>query len=243
MHLVIDRGNTLCKVGIFDPQDQLVHVETVNELTVELLARLLTAWPVRAGILSAVRELDAPVLEWLEDRLPFFLRMTPETALPIGNAYATPHTLGLDRLAAAVGAWSLHPGSTLLVVDMGTAITYDLVDREGVFRGGNIAPGLRLRLQSLQQGTGRLPLVEPRPDFPFLGESTETAIRAGVMQGILLELQGYVRELQGVYPDLFAFLTGGDLIFFADRVKNGIFVHENLVLSGLNRILHHHVHP
>lgn len=125
---------------------------------------------------------------------------------------------------------------------MGTAITYDFVSRDGTFTGGNIAPGMQTRFKSLNQFTGKLPLVEPTQTFEVLGSTTETAIRSGVMQGILFELDGYIDALKLRYPDLFAFLTGGDLFYFDRKLKNGIFVDDKLVLKGLNRILRHNVH-
>jgi type III pantothenate kinase len=242
MNIIIDQGNTLCKIGFFDPADNLVHAQACENPTTDLLEELLSLYQPEYGIFSSVKNPDEALVDWLQMRLERLLRLDSNTPLPIRNGYATPETLGLDRLAAAVGAWSLHPGKPLLVIDMGTAITYDFVSAEGVFTGGNIAPGLQTRLKSLNHYTDRLPLVEPSTDFPLLGNDTETAIRAGVMQGIVLEVEGYHKALQAVHPDLFAFLTGGDIIYFDSKLKNGIFVHENLVLTGLNRILRYNVH-
>lgn len=237
MNIVIDQGNSFCKIGFFEANDKLVHSVLCPELTTDFFEPLFKEFSPKNGILSTVRTLNPAILDFLESRLNRFVQFDAQTVLPIKNGYGTPQTLGLDRLAAAVGAWSLKPGKPLLVVDMGTAITYDFVDADGVFRGGNIAPGLLTRLKSLNHFTDRLPLIEPAMTFPLIGNATESAIRGGVMQGILFETEGYISTLKAQHADLFAFLTGGDLIFFADKLKNGIFVHENLVLSGLNRIL------
>lgn len=242
MNLIIDQGNTLCKIALFDANDQLVFSTIEDRLSVSLLQELFQNHHPVHGILAKVKEVDAPLIQVLKTELKTFIEFGPDTILPIQNGYATPETLGYDRLAAAVGAWSYKKGKPLLVIDLGTAVTYDFVSAEGVFTGGNIAPGLRTRLKSLHHYTGKLPLVEPSNDFILLGNSTETAIRSGVMQGLLFEINGYIDALIQSYPDLFAFLTGGDRIYFDGKLKNGIFVDENLVLTGLNRILRYNVH-
>jgi type III pantothenate kinase len=241
MDVVIDQGNTSCKVAFFGTSPEPEEVLVLPKLTQRILKELLDSRKPDAGILSTVKELDREIPELLQKSVPHFLLLNAETPLPIRNAYATPVTLGRDRLAAAVGAWSLQPGKPLLVIDMGTAITYDFVSEEGVFIGGNIAPGLQTRLKSLHHYTDRLPLVTPDADFHPMGFNTETAICSGVMQGIVYEVQGYIRDLKAVYPSLFAFLTGGDLIYFDGKLKNGIFVSKNLVLTGLDRILRYNV--
>jgi type III pantothenate kinase len=242
MNLIIDQGNTLCKLACFDPDGILVFQTASEHLTAEALTEVIRKYQPVRGILSCVKAFDASLKTLLLAELQTLLEVGPDTSLPIVNGYGTPATLGFDRLAAAVGAWTLQPGKPLLVIDMGTAVTYDFVRPDGVFVGGNIAPGLRTRLKSLNHYTGKLPLVEPDPEFGLLGDSTESAIRSGVMQGILFEIDGYVEALTRQYPDLFAFLTGGDLFYFDGKLKNGIFVDENLVLTGLNRILRHNVH-
>jgi type III pantothenate kinase len=242
MNLIIDQGNTLCKVACIEPSGKIVFSSVFEALTPEKLQVLFKNYRPEHGILSTVKVFDPQMIVMLKTQLKTFVELGPMTSLPIQNGYGTPATLGFDRLAAAVGAWTLQPGKSLLVIDLGTAVTYDFVSADGIFSGGNIAPGVRTRLKSLNYFTGKLPLVEPSQEFELLGNSTETAIRSGVMQGILFEINGYIEALTRQYPDLFAFLTGGDRIYFDGKLKNGIFVDENLVLTGLNRILRHNVH-
>ena len=243
MHLVVDQGNTVCKLAFFDEKDELAGMETCPELSVDILDKVFRTFDIQAAILSSVKTLSQEVTDYIQSNVSPFIWLDHKTPLPIKNAYKTPQTLGLDRIAAAVGAWTLQPGKTLLIVDMGTAVTYDLVRDDGTFMGGNIAPGLRLRLKSLHQHTDKLPLVEPEMDFKMLGEDTQTAIRSGVMQGMVYEIEGYYSNLLQTYPNLFAFLTGGDLFYFDGKLKNSIFACKNLVIIGLNRILHYNVHP
>ncbi len=242
MNLIIDRGNTHCKIACFDHSDRMVYNCAFETLTPEILKDLIQTYKPENGILANVKDVDPLLIELLEAELKTFLNLGPDTLLPIRNGYATPETLGFDRLAAAIGAWSIQPGKPLLVIDLGTAVTYDFVSEDGLYTGGNIAPGLRTRLKSLNDHTSNLPLVEPAKNFDLLGNSTETAIRSGVMQGILFEINGYFDALKRQHPGLFAFLTGGDLIYFDGKLKNGIFVDPNLVSKGLNRILRHNVH-
>ena len=167
------------------------------------------------------------------------VRFTSETPTPLRNLYRTPSTLGADRLAAAVGAWSLCPGHPLLIIDAGSCITFDFVAADGAYIGGNIAPGVHARLKCIDDYFPRLPLVEAEGPTPELGYDTETAIRSGVIEGMRHEIQGYIGHLKGKYADLLVFLTGGDELNFADTIKSGIFADQFLVPRGLNHILNH----
>jgi len=243
MNLVIDQGNTICKLAFFGEENELLSFQVCPQLNVPFLADFLKEKHPQAGILSTVKDLNPEITDYLKFRIPGFILFDHHTPLPVKNAYHTPQTLGLDRMAAAVGAWSLQPGKPLLIVDMGTAVTFDFVSEDGTYMGGNIAPGMQMRLKSLHEYTDKLPLVEAGMDFSMLGEDTQTAIRSGVMQGLFYEIEGYYKDLHQQHPNLFAFLTGGDLFYFEEKLKNGIFVCKNLVLIGLNRILHNNVHP
>ena len=159
------------------------------------------------------------------------------TPCPLKIKYGTPGTLGPDRIAAAVGAWGEAPGRNILVIDAGSAITYDIVDNKGNFLGGNIAPGIKMRLRSLHEFTDRLPMVVKDGDIPFIGYDTETAIRSGVITGICHEIEGYIRAAREKFGEVFVFLTGGDGISLKNNIKSSIFADKFLVAKGLNRIL------
>jgi type III pantothenate kinase len=163
--------------------------------------------------------------------------MHAQLKLPFTIEYRTPHTLGNDRIAAVAAANAQFPGQNCLVIDAGTAITFDLIDSQNVYRGGNISPGLSMRFQALHTFTQKLPLIEQSGETPLLGYSTETAIRSGVIWGVVFEIERYINELKGMYPNLQIMLTGGDSVFLADKINYPIFVDEFLVLKGLNRIL------
>lgn len=241
MNLVIDQGNSRCKLALFEQPGDPVRETTLQDLDAAALDAFLEGRRPDAAILSTVRQEDTTLLDAIRGRVGRFVRFDVNTPQPLRVAYGSPQTLGLDRLAVAVGAWSLKPGHDLFIIDAGTSVTFDLVTADGTYRGGNIAPGIRLRLEALHEKTGRLPLVEPTLPFDAFGTDTQTAIRAGVMQGLVYEVQGYLHAFKQHYPNLFAFLTGGDSIYFAERLKSDIFVCKNLVLTGLNAILDEHV--
>jgi type III pantothenate kinase len=166
--------------------------------------------------------------------------LSPALPLPITIQYDTPHTLGVDRIAGACGAKQLFPDVHTLVIDAGTCVTYDFTDSQGIYYGGGISPGLRMRFEALHTFTAKLPLVEPG-QAPLIGTNTETSIQSGVVNGMLAEMDGIIRQYQEKYPLLQVILCGGDGSFFENRLKASIFASPDLVLIGLNSVLIHNV--
>jgi len=191
------------------------------------------------AILSSVKPVDDEILRFLSGNFDLFIELDHQTELPIKNLYETPETLGKDRLAAAVGANELFPNQNLLIIDAGTAITYDLVSEKNEFIGGNISPGLQMRFKALNHFTGKLPLVSYSDEFKDIGRNTTDAIRAGVQNGILYEIAQTIELFNKNYQNLQIVMTGGDSIFFDKKLNYTIFVHFNITLIGLNRILEH----
>ncbi len=190
-------------------------------------------------ILSSVKPDDEELKHFLAENFEQFLELNHQTKLPIENLYETPETLGKDRIAAAVGANEIFPDQNLLVIDAGTAITYDLVSEKNQFIGGNISPGLSMRFKALNHFTGKLPMVESMDDYPPIGRNTSEAIRAGVQNGLIYEMAQTIDLFNRNYQNLQIIMTGGDSNFFAGKLNYSIFVHFNITLIGLNRILEH----
>jgi type III pantothenate kinase len=236
MNLVIDIGNSRTKINVFDSSGMMYDL-AVSDFGQEILKRVCDEYPVTKAILSATKEFDPAISEMLRSRFALYIEMDAHTILPVRNCYKTPETLGKDRLAAAVGANFLYPGKNVLIIDAGTALTFDLVNEDAEFRGGNISPGLDMRFRALHHFTGKLPLVGIGDCENFFGESTENAIRAGVQNGILFEIQAYIEYFKENYKKIEVIFTGGDAKFFESKLKNSFFVHSNLVATGLNRIL------
>jgi type III pantothenate kinase len=169
------------------------------------------------------------------------IKLTSETPIPIIHRYSTPETLGKDRLAAAVGATVIFPGSSCLVIDAGTAITYDYIKDGREYMGGNISPGIDIRFKSLHDFTSRLPLItEPQTTDTF-GLSTIEALSNGVITGIIHEIEGYISRFEKKNVNSNIILTGGSSIYLSKKLKNTIFAEPNLVTIGLNRILNYNV--
>ena len=236
MNLIVDIGNSLLKVAVMHLEQELYSTQyaDVREFnTTELLA----AYPqVERAIVASSGVSTAPIAAMLRELGLWVLEMTPLTPVPIGNHYQSPETLGVDRLAAAVGAVKVLGYDDCLIVDFGTAITIDLV-RGGAFCGGNISPGVRSRVRALHDYTQRLPMCEPTDDILDVGQTTRQAIEQGVMQGITNEIEGYIKAFIDKNAKILLIFTGGDAIFFVNRIKNAIFAKCNLVLCGLNTIL------
>lgn len=237
MNLIIDAGNTKIKWAVF--QDSRILEQYEGKIWEDLeLSGLMKKYPdITSCMLSSTRT------EWLQLEKVLklysvsFFRLNHQMDLPIGMEYKTPETLGLDRIAGAAGAMALYPDQTVLIIDMGTAITFDLLSAEGKFLGGNISPGMEIRFQSLHRYTDNLPLVKYNSQVDLIGSSTEEAIQAGVQNGILYEIESYINTLINKYNGLTVILTGGASEFFVRKLKKTIFVNPNLVLEGLNHIL------
>lgn len=237
MNLIIDAGNTCIKLVAFDG-DAPVEVCTADYDELDKFTRFLSAYPFNRGIVSSV--VDMPdAMEMAIGELPFGIkRLVPGvTPVPLTIRYATPHTLGADRLAAAVGAYVKGGGTDVLVIDVGTCITYDFVNANGEYLGGNISPGPKLRLMALSEHTSKLPLVSRHGDTPEVGYSTETAIRSGVLNGIRREIEGYISDFLLKYPRLLVYLTGGVHLDLHISEKMRIFADDFILSYGLNCIL------
>jgi len=239
INLVIDIGNSRTKIALFNQHDLMFNL-SIDHLTVNHVKMLKEEHPqLNKAVLSSVKPADEELIHFLSENFDYFLELDDHTELPIENLYETPETLGKDRLAAAVGANELFPDQNLLVIDAGTAITYDLVSEKNQFVGGNISPGLEMRFKALNHFTGKLPLISYSDDFKPIGTNTTDAIRAGVQNGILFEIGQTIDLFNRNYLNLQIVMTGGDSNFFDRKLNYSIFVHLNLTLIGLNRILEH----
>ena len=241
MNLAIDIGNTVAKIALFGDDDEPVEVVRSSNHSLDCLAMLCQKYPVERAVLASTIKVSKTIRRQLAKTGIPVLEVNSDTPVPIINKYRTPETLGMDRLAAVVGANHIMPGKDLLVIDAGTAVTYEFIDAEGNYWGGNISPGIYTRFKAFNACCDKLPLIDREGDETEFGYSTETAIRAGVRMGMEFEMTGYINLMRKKYPNLLVFLTGGDRFSFDTNLKSIIFAERFLVLKGLNRILNYNV--
>lgn len=237
MNLIIDIGNTCVKLVCFN-EGKVVEEQRTDKDDAVALQSFCSRYLFSRGICSSVSDISEEYSAALSS-LPFSMMEFKSgiTRVPIINKYNTPLTLGSDRLAAVVGANWLQPGRDVLVIDIGTCVTFDFINSIGEYLGGNISPGPTMRLKALNHFTARLPFVERRGDTPDFGTDTTTAIRSGVMNGIKYEIEGYIHSFLAKYPQLFVYLTGGVHLNLQFSENLSIFADDFIVPKGLNRIL------
>jgi len=235
MNLTIDIGNSRTKLGIFKGQ-QLIERPVLKRANVVDIEKVIDIYNIDKAILSTVATYSPELDDFLQKKV-FYLKLDTNTALPIRNDYKTPETLGKDRIAAAVGAWQLFPQQHAVVIDAGTCITIDFVHQDGVYMGGTITPGIKLRYKAMHHFTSKLPLVKRQRLDGFIGYSTETCMRVGAQMGAILEMEGFIRQYKEEFGEINVIITGGDANYFVTELKSEIFARPNLVLTGLNEIL------
>lgn len=233
MNLVIDVGNTFSKAGVFAGDEQ---IRQFDSLTDREIVKLVNKIKPRDVLVSSVRRGTKQLVKKIAMHVRVS-QLTHQTSLPFRNLYDTPQTLGTDRIAGIAGAIFLFPDHPCLVIDAGTSITYDYVDAEGYYYGGSISPGLEMRFKALHKFTSRLPKISFNKNYDLIGKTTKKAILSGVINGIVAELNGIIREYEQFPNDLRIIIDGGDAIFFETKIKGHIFAIQNLVLIGLNQII------
>lgn len=223
------------KIGLFKGEALVEDINLAND-DFQGLKSFMKDQESKNVILSSTAIVPNEWEEYLNGNYQY-IRLNTMTPVPIENTYRTPKTLGKDRIAAVIGAKVLFPNKDCLVIDAGTCITYDLMNSEAVYLGGNIAPGISMRLKAMDEFTAVLPLVEKQHPDTDRGYSTETAIRAGAVYGTSLEIEGFIQRFNKQTEELTVILTGGDAPLLDKLVAWDTYVETHLVLIGLNKIL------
>jgi len=242
-NLVIDIGNTFTKIAVFE-HNELRQANQYKLLDTALITDILKGHNIIRAIISSVKTGGEEWQSVLAERIPV-IHFNAGMTGAVNNCYQTPATLGLDRLAAVIGANYLYPGKNNLVIDAGTCITYDGVDAKGNYFGGSISPGLKMRFKAVNYYTDALPLIDADETFAdTYGKDTASSIRSGIQNGIKYELTGFIESYINDLQNLNIILTGGDSIFFDTLLKNSIFapcikIDPYLVLKGLNAAIPH----
>lgn len=232
--LCFDFGNTRLKCGVFE-DGQLKEVVTLENDHDDTILSLVEKYRPASSLLSSVINHNPKMEEILSAAGKFHL-LNHHSKVPVTTPVGKPETIGADRLALVVAACGLYPGKNNLVVGLGTAITYNFVNRKKEFLGGGISPGMEMRFKSLQTFTAKLPLVKKDWSFPLVGYNTRTNILSGVILGMVKEIDGMIDLYTEKYDNLNVLLTGGDSAYFAYHLKNKIFADLNLIFKGLYAI-------
>lgn len=240
MELIIDVGNTRVKAAVFEKDTIKENFVFNKDFFLEEIEKISFQYKIKKAIISSVAKLYTSEIEKMHQLIDVIV-LTNETKVPFENLYATPKTLGVDRIALAAYANIKLKGKNVLLIDAGTCITFDFVNSEGAYLGGAISPGLKMRYQSLNNYTSKLPLLNSEVPNDFIGDSTENCIHSGIVNGICNEIDGVINQYKSRYGDLTVLLTGGDTIFLAKQLKNDIFANPNLVLEGLHTILTYNI--
>lgn len=243
--IAFDQGNTMLKATAFGPGG-VVWSEAVTSGDAEDFVGALDLSEVTGmAFCSTGRDILSSLVEAAANCGIRLLRLTPETSVPLRVNYASGHTLGADRIAAAVGAASLFPGESMLVADAGTAITADIVSDGVAFNGGNISPGIAMRLKSLAAGARFLPAVAKDADVALFGHDTRSAILSGCIMGAVGELASYYYGAVRDYGVARLVLSGGDAPLILSVMRRNLFpgtddinicYEPDLVASGLKAI-------
>jgi type III pantothenate kinase len=242
MNIAVDIGNSWTKIGIFNESVKSEVLRVGNSTISDHITRIAEDLPAPCRFVISAVGVDnrlASRLTELSDTDPLYV--TASVNLPFTIGYKTPETLGSDRIAAIAGAYNMFPGLNVLVVDAGTAITYDILRHDKVWPGGSISPGLKTRFMSLNTFTEKLPLAESSKTWEITGNDTVSAIISGVQSGLIFEINEYIRTFKIRYKELKVLVTGGDGSFLADNLSYETTVAPDLVLEGLNHILNYNV--
>ncbi len=234
-NLCIDIGNTSTKVLVFE-KDEVILRKNVKSLDLKLIELFIRKYQPERSMICSVTKTPASVRKYLQKKTAY-LDLTVNLRFPVKVNYATPESLGLDRLAGIVGASKLFKGKSVLVIDLGTCIKYDFLSKSNSYEGGSISPGLHMRLSALHHYTDKLPLMKPENYKGFIGQSTKTSILTGVQIGILAEMEGFIARYKKSFGSLKIILSGGDAARFEGQLKIPIFAAPDLVCIGLNEII------
>lgn len=237
MNLILDIGNTKIKAAIVS-NGKILQIKSSEKSEREFANELINEFNgISNAIITSVRETPISLIQELKLKYNKVLFFNSDLPIPLENLYETKDTLGYDRLAACIGAYAKYPKQNILIIDAGTAITFDFVNEKGQYCGGCISPGISMRYKALHQFTSKLPHLSISENFNIIGKNTKDAITGGVQNGIIFEIDSYIENLQISNPDLKVILTGGDAPFLHNFIRNKAFLDVHILLFGLNTIL------
>ncbi len=237
MNLIIDVGNTLIKLAVFDKNLLISKTTSFQEDFMDDFQNISNKNKnINNVIISSVGTISKEDILKIKKKYKTLL-LSNKTIVPFINKYKTPETLGVDRIALVSSAAIQYPNKNVLIIDVGSCITYDFLNVNNEYIGGAISPGLELRYKSLNDYTDKLPLLVPITTNNLIGNTTDSSIHIGVIQGVVNEIKGFISSYKEEYEEFTIILTGGGSQYLVDSLKNDIFANSNFLLEGLNYIL------
>lgn len=235
-HLIIDAGNTYIKLVVYKEQRIFSSFTSTGIDIAEKMEEIFLENNILKVILCSVGSFTVKLEALLKD-VKELLVLNSDTKVPFINLYQSPKTLGVDRIALVSAAATQYPSQNVLVIDAGTCVTYDFKNSKNEYLGGAISPGLKMRYQALFTFTEKLPKLKTVNQKEWIGIDTESSVHSGVVNGLVCEIEGVINQYKLQFQNLTVVLTGGDLDFLSNRLKNEIFAHSNFLAEGLNNIL------
>ena len=238
MNLIIDLGNTRIKYFVFYNDDEIDSTNSNLRNWEKELNNLLGNYPsISRCIISDVNGSITRQIENFLSPLPL-IYCSSELNLPFKSNYNPFNQLGSDRIALITSSIREYPKENILIIDLGTCITYDILTSNGIHLGGSISPGYIMRYKALNKFSGKLPLLEPEIVYDnVLGKNTEQSIHSGVANGIISEIKEIINYYRKEFKFLKVILSGGDAQKLSKTLKNAIFANKNFLAKGLNFIL------
>jgi type III pantothenate kinase len=235
MNLIVDIGNTSTKLAIYE-DGKKIALSRLKDLNYMVLDKELRGFSIDRTIISSTKKLPPNITQLFYGSVTYVHILSYNSLLPFKIEYDTPETLGPDRIAAVAGAYNLFKDKDVLIIDAGTAITFDFLSGD-TYKGGNISPGLSMRFRALNNFTDKLPLLSHTDNYSFPGRNTNDAITAGVITGVTYEINEYIRTFENKQTDFKIILTGGDSDFLKDKINYQVAYMPDIVIDGLNYIL------
>jgi type III pantothenate kinase len=235
LNLALDIGNSFLKAGIFK-NNNLINYYEFNREYYSNIKSILDKTPITHSIASNVSESNNKLIELLSNKTNL-IKFNSSLKVPFKNCYQTKNTLGKDRIALVSNASKEYPKENVLLIDLGSCITFDFLNSKNEYLGGSISPGLSMRYKSLNSYTANLPLINPKEIDYFIGRNTEDSIHSGIINGIVGELNSAIDKYKSQFKEIRIILTGGDSKFLFNRIKNSIFANSNFLILGLNFLI------
>lgn len=235
MNLVLDVGNSLLKIALFE-KSELIQKFKFSENYKRNIEDIISNYKVTHSIISNVGRIDNTIINILKESTNLLL-VSNQLKIPFKNLYKSKNTLGQDRLALVSAAAFNFPNENVLIVDVGSCITYDFKNNNNEYLGGGISPGISMRFKSLNTFTSNLPLIDFDSIYQLIGNNTKNSITSGVVNGTISEINGIIQRYREEFKNIRIILTGGDSNFLLKRIKNTIFADRNFLLIGLNKLL------